>query len=141
MPNWVRVVDCGKVFTASLNESKQLSSKPPTTGSPKTIGAWRVRVDDIFDISYGTSLELNRLTPDASGVNFVARTARNNGISERVALPADVEPIPGECLSVAVSGSVLETFYQKEPFVTGFHVMVLRPKKPTRSPPPAGARF
>lgn len=39
-------------------------------------------------------------------------------------------PSPAGCLTVALGGSVLATFVQPEPFVTGYHVAVLTPKNP-----------
>lgn len=129
LPRWVSSVDFGKRFEASLNQLKELSVRPPDTLAT-TIGEATNRVCEIFDVDYGTSLELNRLTRDSAGTNFIARTARNNGITAKIIPPDGVAPIAGECISVAVSGSVLEAFVQKEPFLTGFHVMVLRPKFP-----------
>lgn len=129
IPTWVRTVDFGKLFAATLNQIRLLSQEP-SPSAPPTITEGRVRVCDIFDVAYGTSLELNRLTTAPAGINFVARTSKNNGIAARVVLPQGVAPIAGDCLSVAVSGSVLETFVQKEPFISGFHIMVLRPKVP-----------
>lgn len=87
------------------------------------------RLDQIFDLRYGHSLELNTLTqvdpPD--GVNFVSRAMGNNGVTARVAV--DVEPAkPGE-MSVALGGNgVLSTFVQPEPFVCGRDVMILKAK-------------
>lgn len=128
IPSWVESVDFRQLFIATLTQLKDLSCESPST-APSSIGEPRVGVEDIFNVTYGTSLELNRLTRDPEGVNFVARTAKNNGVVARVSCPPEESPISGECLSVAVGGSVLETFVQKEPFLTGFHVMVLRPKE------------
>lgn len=90
-----------------------------------------VAVRDLFDVAYGQSLELNRLTQVAApdGVNFVSRTSRNNGVSARVRVPKGVMPSPAGCLSVALGGSPLSTFYQPEPFVCGRDVAVLTPKR------------
>lgn len=129
IPRWVYSVDFGSTFKSTLAQLRKLSCKSSST-DPNTIGETRVGVGDIFDVSYGTSLELNRLTTEPVGINFVARTAKNNGIVSKVLLPHDVAPIAGDSISVAVSGSVLEAFVQRDPFVTGFHVMVLRPKEP-----------
>jgi len=89
-------------------------------------------VGDLFDIRYGQSLELNRLTQviPPEGVNFVSRTDRNNGVSARVAV-SDRVPLgqPGE-LSVALGGSPLATFLQPEPFVCGRDVAILTAKNP-----------
>ena len=91
------------------------------------------RVSDLFNLRYGHSLELNRLeisdAPDA--INFVSRTARNNGVSARVRRIPGVEPAPLGTLSVALGGQggAAETFLQPHPYYTGYHVMVLQPKK------------
>lgn len=90
------------------------------------------RLDHIFDLRYGHSLELNVLArvepPD--GVNFVSRAMGNNGVTARVAV--DVEPAKAGEISVALSGNgVLSTFVQPEPFVCGYHVMILAAKNPS----------
>ena len=86
-----------------------------------------VKISDLFDVAYGHSLELNRLKKTADGVNFVSRTANNNGVSARVATAPDIEPMEAGKLTVALGGSVLETFVQPEPFYTGFHIFCLTP--------------
>lgn len=88
------------------------------------------RLDTIFDVRYGHSLELNALTqveaPD--GVNFVSRAMGNNGVTARVAV--DVAPASAGTISVALGGNgVLSSFVQPEPFVCGRDVAVLNPKQ------------
>jgi hypothetical protein len=39
-----------------------------------------------------------------------------------------VEPVQGGVLTVALSGSPLATFLQEEPFYTGYHIAVLKPR-------------
>lgn len=68
------------------------------------------------------------LAEPGQGVAFVSRTAKNNGVSAVVEPPADIVAHPAGSISVALSGSVLETFLQPAPFYTGFHVAVLTPK-------------
>lgn len=87
-----------------------------------------IRVAKLFDVVYGVNLELNRLTPDINGVNFVSRTARNNGVSARVKRLDDVQPIPAGMLTVAGGGSVMESFLQPEPFYSGRDLFYLKPK-------------
>lgn len=89
------------------------------------------RVRDLFDVSYGHSLELNRLTrsSDAEAINFVSRTAKNNGVSARIAPIDGLTPGPPGVLTVALGGTVLETFLQPAPFYTGFHVAILTPRR------------
>jgi len=100
----------------------------------KIISPYFVSIQELFDVKYGTSLELNRLEecPEKGEdtINFVSRTAQNNGVSAIVKRVDNVTPLDAGLLTVAVGGSVLETFLQDEPFYTGFHVMVLAPKMP-----------
>lgn len=89
------------------------------------------RLDEFFDLRYGHSLELNALAQVAppAGVNFVSRAMGNNGVTAHV-LTDEKPGQPGE-ITVALSGNgVLSSFVQPEPFVTGFHVMILTAKDP-----------
>ncbi len=89
-------------------------------------------VSDLFDLTYGHSLELNRLPASdaADAVNFVSRTARHNGVSARVAPIAEVQPSPAGTITVALNGQggAGTAFLQPAPYYSGFHVMVLTPK-------------
>ncbi len=91
------------------------------------------KVSDLFDVAYGHSLELVRLTQaDSPGaVNFVARTQKNNGITARVAPIEKLAPSPAGALSVALGGTVLETFVQPAPWYSGRDIAVLTPRDPT----------
>ncbi len=88
-----------------------------------------VRIADVFEVAYGVNLELNALVRDPAGINFVSRTARNNGVSARVQIVKGVSPLPAGCLTVAGGGSVLETFVQPEPFYSGRDLYVLFPRE------------
>ncbi|OCH12691.1 hypothetical protein A6E05_05990 [Aliivibrio sp. 1S165] len=87
-----------------------------------------IEVQDIFEVKYGVNLELNKLTLNSQGINFVSRTAKNNGVSAKVDLIDGVTPIPAGVLTVAGGGSVLETFLQPEPFYSGRDLYYLQPK-------------
>ncbi|QXQ08249.1 hypothetical protein KX816_09935 [Sphingosinicellaceae bacterium] len=87
-----------------------------------------VKVSELFDVIYGTNLELNSLEIDPEGVNFVSRTARNNGVSAKVKLVDGIEPIEAGVLTVAGGGSVAEAFLQPDPFYSGRDLFFLRPK-------------
>lgn len=84
-------------------------------------------LDKLFRIEYGNGLELVNLPKSKNGINFVARTQKNNGVVSRVVVPVWENPFPKGCITVAVSGSVMESFVQTEEFVTGYHIMVLTP--------------
>jgi len=90
-------------------------------------------IHNLFDIKYGNSLKLINLEQcrknDPNSINFVSRTEKNNGISAFVLEAVDIESNPANTITVAVGGSVLATFLQPEQYYTGFHVLVLSPKK------------
>jgi len=88
-----------------------------------------MKVKDLFILHQGNSLELMNLeTVELSNINFVARTAQNNGVVAQVEELEDIEPFPAGCISVALGGSVLSSFVQAKPFYTAFHIMALEPK-------------
>jgi len=126
-PLWMKDADTAEVggLHDVLSSVEAFSKVKPVVF--KITGRTSVKVSDLFEVVYGSNLELNRLTVDHQGVNFVSRTSRNNGISGRVTRLPDLEPIPGGVLTVAGGGSVLETFYQAEPFYSGRDLYYLRP--------------
>ena len=129
-PGWLREASFSAhaQFAESLAPLKK-SVEPPQT-VPNVLGNNRVPISSLFDVCYGSNLELNRLDKSKAEVNFVSRTAKNNGVSARVKRLADLEPISGGVLSVAGGGSVLETFLQLEPFYSGRDLYYLKPKNP-----------
>lgn len=118
---------------------KSLHHKTLTTKNKKgnvpdlDISKWKeFKVSDIFVVKYGVNLELNACVEcdadDADSVNFVARTAENNGISAHVVQIDDVSPQKAGLISVAGGGSVLSTFLQTEPFYSGRDLYTLDSK-------------
>lgn len=93
-----------------------------------------MKICDLFDVQYGINLELVncQLTTadDPDGVNFVARTANNNGVVARVKRIDGKTPHPAGTLTCAGGGSVCSTFVQKEPFYSGRDLYVLTPYAP-----------
>ncbi|MCC8497411.1 hypothetical protein [Xanthomonas hortorum] len=88
-----------------------------------------VSLGSIFSVHYGVNMELNALRKDPSGINFVSRSARNNGVSAKVARIAGVKPLSAGLMTVAGGGSVLETFVQPEQFYSGRDLYYLVPPK------------
>jgi hypothetical protein len=87
-----------------------------------------VKLTDIFDIKQGKSLELINCEEYEDGFCFISRTSTNNGIAARVKELDYLEPMSAGAITVALSGSVLSSFYQEEPFYTAFHIACLYPK-------------
>jgi len=81
-----------------------------------------------FDVVYGCNLELTHLNIDQTGINFVGRTSRNNGVAARVKPLPDIEPNPANTISVAGGGSVMASFLQKEPYYSGRDLFYLKPR-------------
>lgn len=89
-----------------------------------------VRIDSIFDITYGSQLDLNKChkCEKPKGFNFVNRSSVNSGVSARILAPKEKHPFPAGSLTSAMGGSVLSTFVQQEDYFTGQNVKVLIPK-------------
>lgn len=88
------------------------------------------KISDLFNIQYGNSLVLSTLKQSESGISFVSRTSKNNGVSAIVEPIDGITPFPAGLITVALSSmSVLETNIQPYKFYTGYHVAVLTPKK------------
>ncbi|MDR2438094.1 MAG: restriction endonuclease subunit S [Planctomycetaceae bacterium] len=88
-----------------------------------------IPLQQIFNISYGTNLELLNCEQDPNGIPFISRTSTNNGVVTRVCRFDNIEPMSENAITVALSGSVLSSFLQEEPFYTSFHIACLHPKK------------
>jgi len=88
------------------------------------------KVSDLFTVTYGVNLELNALQQSKTGINFVSRTSKNNGVSAKVTPLPDVEPIPAGTITVAGGGSVMETFLQLAPYYSGRDLFYLTAKVP-----------
>jgi hypothetical protein len=87
-----------------------------------------VKVNDYFNVVYGTNLELSEIELDDNGINFVSRTEKNNGVSAKVRKILNVNPNPSNTISVSCGGSVMESFLQKEEYYSGRDLYYLKPK-------------
>ncbi|MDD2477079.1 MAG: restriction endonuclease subunit S, partial [Dysgonamonadaceae bacterium] len=90
-----------------------------------------MKVSELFSLKQGNSFELMNMTKsNTSTVNFVSRASTNNGVTGIVDEIQSYSPFSAGLLTVALSGNgVLSTFVQTKPFYTGFHVMVMEPKR------------
>ncbi len=85
-------------------------------------------VKDLFDVHYGVDLELNALEQIPDGINFVARTSKDNGVTAKVKPIPWIEPNPAGTISVAAGGSVMESFLQPKPYYSGRDLFYLSPR-------------
>lgn len=128
LPSWLE--DASEAahshFLRSLGPLKNYAVAPQTARA--SLGGERVPVEALFEVVYGSNLELNKMHQDASGINFVSRTSKNNGVAARVKAVDGLTPIEGGVLTVAGGGSVLETFLQLDPFYSGRDLYYLKPR-------------
>lgn len=87
-----------------------------------------VKIVDIFDVWYGVNLEVVNCDVVEKGIPFVSRQSVNNGVVCYVKQIEDVKPNPANTLSIAVSGSVLSTFFHDYEYYSGRDVYIARPK-------------
>lgn len=66
------------------------------------------------------------MTTDEPSVNFVGRSAENNGVMGKVDAVEGVTPYPAGCITVALGGSLGASFVQDKPFYTSQNVAVLQ---------------
>lgn len=96
--------------------------------------SWKeFRLVDIARLDNGNKMDKNKMTHLNPSVNFVSRTATNNGVSDVVDIVDGIEPYPAGCITLAFGGSVGSCFLQEEPFYTGQNVgVILLPDNITR---------
>lgn len=73
-----------------------------------------VSLNKLFHIEYGNGLELVNLSKSKNGINFVARTQKNNGVVSKVVVPIWEHTFQKGSITVAVSGSVMESLYKQK---------------------------
>lgn len=86
------------------------------------------QLKEIFEVTYGTKFDYNKMTPKIDGVAFVSRTSKNNGVVDFVDYYNEIEPIESGNITVSLGGSyVLSAFVQLYDFYTAQNVAVLKP--------------
>ncbi len=89
-----------------------------------------VKLNEIFDIKYGSQLDLNKMKIDlVNGVNFVSRSKENLGVYTKIS-KINKPPFQKGSITSTLGGSyLLSTFVQQKPFYTAQNIKVLIPKK------------
>lgn len=92
-----------------------------------------IPLKELFTPVYGVNLELVNIEEckkkDYESIRFISRTELNNGVSAYVKRMNDVVPNPAHTISVAVSGSVLSSFYQDTEYYSGRDLYYLLPRR------------
>ncbi len=94
-----------------------------------------VPLSEVFDIVYGSQLDLNKLEVDSkNGVNFISRSRENLGVFTKIKKIANKTLFTKGSITVTLGGSyLLSSFVQKEDFYTAQNIKVLTPKQPLTS--------
>jgi hypothetical protein len=65
-----------------------------------------IKLSDLFDISYGTKLDMNKMTVlKTSTLNFISRTSKNNGVAGYVEPFKNVMPLERDQITVSLGGT------------------------------------
>lgn len=76
-------------------------------------------------VDMGNKFDNDKMTYERPSINFVSRTANNNGVSDVVDEISGVTPYPANSVTVALGGSIGSCYLQTKPFYTGQNVSVL----------------
>ena len=74
----------------------------------------------------GNKLDYNVMTFENPKINFVGRSADNEGVAGKVDKIEGLEPYKAGCISVALGGSLGSSYVQTEDFYTSQNVSVLK---------------
>lgn len=85
---------------------------------------------DLCLISMGNKMDYSAMSMDDPSVNFVGRSAENNGVAGKVDFVFDdkgnvIKPYKAGCITVALGGSLGSSYLQVEDFYTSQNVSVL----------------
>lgn len=89
---------------------------------------WKeININNIFNVNYGSKFDLMDMTYNNPSVNFVGRTAKNNGVVACVDR-VNKTPFKAGLITIALGGSIGSSFIQDKDFYTAQNVAVLEPK-------------
>ena len=127
VPDWQFMED----YIKSLHH-KPLTTKNKSGQVPELkVTEWKYfLLNDICKITMGNKMDWAAMSTDEPSVNFVGRSADNNGVAGKVDIVYDkkgvkVEPYKAGCITIALGGSLGSTYLQDEPFYTSQNVSVM----------------
>lgn len=119
------------------NYIKSLHHKPLTTQNKAgqapqlNTNTWKYfLLKNICEISMGNKMDYSAMSADDPIINFVGRSAGNNGVAGKIDLVTDdrgdvIKPYKAGCITVALGGSLGSAYLQVEDFYTSQNVSVL----------------
>lgn len=122
VPDWAFMED----YIKSLHY-KPLTTKNHTPNITLNVSEWKdFFLKDICEISMGNKMDFAKMTFDDPAINFVGRSAENNGVNGVVDLIDEIEPYKSGCITVALGGSLGSSYIQYKDFYTSQNVAVLK---------------
>lgn len=129
-PEWVGSISVEEIGKENLATLSRRTATIAARKHPAMVGEKRVKLRELFYITYGNKLDLNKMSRSPAGIAFVARTSKSNGVVAHVSRVDGVDPYDAGLVTVALGGSVLTSSLQVEPFYTAQNVAVLEPRVP-----------
>lgn len=127
IPNWRWMEEYIKFL-----HHRPLTTKNTTrTTLDLNVDSWKYfLLKDICSITMGNKMDYSAMSMDNPSVNFVGRSADNNGVAGKVDFATDdygntVKPYKAGCITVALGGSLGSSYLQVEDFYTSQNVSVL----------------
>ena len=122
VPDW----DFMEQYMKSLNTQPLVTQRGGSASLTLGVDRWKeFLLNRICKISMGNKFDNDKMSHENPTINFVSRTAENNGIADFVDVVNGVCPYDAGSLTVALGGSIGSCFLQKKPFYTGQNVAVL----------------
>ena len=111
-----------RILTTKLTDGGASQSSESGNGCWKE--ARKFKLVDIANVSYGTKFDKNKMSHVSPQINFVSRTAINNGVSDCVD-ECEIKPFVAGTITLALGGSIGSCFIQEKPYYTGQNVGVI----------------
>lgn len=127
VPDWKYMEDYIKVLHHKPLTTKNISN----TAVKLNTSEWEYfLLRDICTITMGNKMDYSAMSADDPTVNFVGRSADNNGVAGKVDYVTDdkgnvITPYKAGCITVALGGSLGSSYLQVEDFYTSQNVSVL----------------
>lgn len=113
------------LIVSGLNDCELTEEDKAVLAMKETKQTEEFRLADIALLNNGNKMDKNKMSHTAPSINYISRTAINNGISDYVNLVPNVTPFSSGNISLAFGGSVGSCFLQEQAFYTGQNVGVI----------------
>lgn len=122
IPDWQFMED----YIKSLHHKPLTTQNKSKNVSELSVENWKFfYLKNICNITMGNKMDWSAMTIENPKINFVGRSAVDNGVAGKVDLIDEVKPYKAGCITVALGGSLGASYLQNENFYTSQNVSVL----------------